>query len=174
MGNIANVSKVKFIAAQKEDIDILEDIRLRAFQPVFDSFRNILGNTIYEHAQLNEDVAQKDLLKSLFDLESAWKVWNVVYSEKIIGFISIKIDELTQVGEIGLNAVDPNFANKGIGTIMYQFAVDFMKNSGMRVATVATGGDPSHLPARNAYRKAGFTVEIPSVWMCQELDSEKV
>ncbi len=39
----------------------------------------------------------------------------------------------------------------------------------MKVATVATGGDLSHAPARRADRKAGFSVEIPSVWMCRTL-----
>ncbi|WP_437957583.1 GNAT family N-acetyltransferase [Sorangium sp. So ce119] len=70
---------------------------------------------------------------------------------------------------IGLNAVDPAHAGKGIGTAMYEFALARMRQSGMKVATVATGGDPSHAPARRAYRKAGFDVEIPSVWMCRKL-----
>jgi hypothetical protein len=33
----------------------------------------------------------------------------------------------------------------------------------MAVATVSTGGDPSHAPARRAYEKAGFGPAIPSV-----------
>lgn len=160
-------SGIKFIIAQKEDVDHLEEIRAIAFQPIFDSFRSILGDTIYEYAQLPEDEAQRDLLKSLFEKHSIWKTWKVNLKEKIIGFISIRIDESAKVGEIGLNAIHPNYSNKGIGTQMYHFAVEVMKNAGMKVATVATGGDPSHLSAINAYRKAGFTVEIPSVWMCQ-------
>ncbi len=170
MINMNSDSKINFIIAQKEDLDSLEEIRKKAFQPVFDSFRNILGDTIYEFAQLPEDLAQKDLLKSLFDKDTIWKTWKVIYNEETIGFISIRTDERAKVGEIGLNAIDPGFSNKGIGSRMYSFAVDIMKKAGMRVATVATGGDPSHLPARKAYRKAGFSVEIPSVWMCQELE----
>jgi hypothetical protein len=41
--------------------------------------------------------------------------------------------------------------------------------AGMRYATVGTGGDPSHEPARRAYEKAGFSVHIPSVYMYREL-----
>ena len=44
-----------------------------------------------------------------------------------------------------------------------------MREAGMRVATVATGADPSHAPARRAYEKAGFTVQIPVVWFCRKL-----
>ncbi len=160
---------IQFIVASKVDLDDLEEIRAKAFQPIFDSFKNILGDTIYEHAQLPEDMAQQAMLKALFDEQTIWHTWKVVAHEKTIGFISIRLDKAAQVGEIGLNAIDPDFSNKGIGTQMYHFAVEVMKKAGMKVATVATGGDPAHRPAREAYRKAGFVVEIPSVWMCQEL-----
>lgn len=83
--------------------------------------------------------------------------------------MSIQLNLDTQVGEIGLNAVHPEQAGQGIGTVMYNFSVAKMKEVGMKVATVATGRDPSHAPARRAYEKAGFTVQIPSVWMCQKL-----
>ena len=75
----------------------------------------------------------------------------------------------TQVGEIGLNGMDPSYAGKGMGTEMYDFAVIRMREAGMKVATVATGGDPSHAPARRARQKAGFSVEVPSVWMRRTL-----
>ena len=164
---------IKFIGVVKNDLVYLEQIRRLAFQPIFDSFRQILGNTIYEYAQLPEDEAQKDLLKSLFDKNSIWQTWKVNLEETTVGFISIRIDKKAKVGEIGLNAVHPNYANKGIGTQMYDFAVEIMRKEGMKVATVATGGDPSHLSARKAYRKAGFNVEIPSVWMCQVIELQK-
>ncbi len=162
--------KLKFTTAHKADLNNLEAIRKKAFQPIFDSFRKILGDTIYEYAQLPEDLAQKDLLKSLFEEGSVWTMWKAEYEEQIIGFVSIRMDEQTKVGEIGLNAIDPDFSGKGIGTQMYDFAVNLMREAGMKVATVATGGDPAHLAARKAYQKAGFDVEIPSVWMCQELE----
>lgn len=83
--------------------------------------------------------------------------------------ISIQLCLESYVGEIGLNAVKPSYANRGIGTHMYTFAIERMKAAGMRVATVATGGDDSHAPARRAYQKAGFNVQIPSVWLCRTL-----
>ena len=83
--------------------------------------------------------------------------------------MSVRLNHETKVGEIGLNAVDPSHTGKGIGTAMYEFSVARMKEAGMKVATVATGRDPSHAAARRAYRKAGFLVEIPSVWMCRLL-----
>ena len=32
-----------------------------------------------------------------------------------------------------------------------------MRRRGITLATVATGGDPGHAPARRTYEKAGFT-----------------
>lgn len=147
----------------------LDQIRQAAFAPVFASFRSILGDDIYELAQAREDEAQGRLLVSMLAPESGWEVYVAEEAGSVVGFVAIQLNHATQVGEIGLNAVHPSHAGKGVGTRMYEFAIARMKEAGMRVATVATGGDPSHAPARRAYEKAGFTVHIPSVWLCRKL-----
>jgi hypothetical protein len=38
------------------------------------------------------------------------------------------------------------------------FALDKLKDAGMMVAIVETGGDPGHAAARRTYEKAGYTV----------------
>ena len=154
---------------KSDDIPRLQEIRQAAFEPVFASFRSILGDEIYELAQAREDEAQGALLSSTLEPESGWEVYAAELAEVVVGFVSMQLNPDTHVGEIGLNAVHPDFSGRGVGTAMYNFAIARMKEAGMRVATVATGGDPSHAPARRAYRKAGFTIEIPSVWMCRTL-----
>jgi GNAT superfamily N-acetyltransferase len=101
--------------------------------------------------------------------DSGWEVFAAEQAGAVVGFVSIRMNHETRVGEIGLNAVHPEHAGKGLGTAMYEFAAARMKNAGMRVATVSTGGDPSHAPARRAYEKGGFAVHIPSVWFCCKL-----
>ena len=160
---------MSFRKAQSKDHSDLENIRLESFKPIFSSFRKILGDEIYELAQKREDDGQKEILAKLFSEGSEWELFVVELEGEIVGFVSIKVDLETTVGEIGLNAVKPCFAGLGIGTKMYEFANSEMKKSGMRVATVATGGDESHLPARRAYEKAGFSVQIASVWYCRTL-----
>lgn len=83
--------------------------------------------------------------------------------EVIVGFVSFSINADKRTGEIGLNAVHPDHASRGIGTKMYAYAMARMKECGMELATVSTGGDPSHAPARRAYEKAGFGPALPSV-----------
>lgn len=155
--------------ATAADAPRLETIRADAFAPVFGSFRSILGDELYELAQAREDEAQGALLASILAPESGWEVYTLEQAGSIVGFVSLQLNQDTKVGEIGLNAVYPDNAGSGLGTAMYGFAVARMQEAGMRVATVATGGDPSHAPARRAYQKAGFTAEIPSVWMCRML-----
>jgi len=152
-----------------DDLDSLELIRQEAFKSVFESFENILGTVVYEHAQKPEDLSQKDMLREMLQEQSVWSVYVLKVSGKPIGFVTVRTDTEYLVGEIGLNAVHPDYSGKGYGTEMYHFATDKMKTKGMRVATVATGGDPSHAPARKAYEKAGFNIQIPSVWYCKEL-----
>ena len=151
------------------DLPYLDEVRQAAFEPIFDSFRSILGQEIYDFAQAHEDESQGELLTSSFASNSAWQVYTAEINSTIVGFVSIQLNQEKLLGEIGLNAVHPDHAGNGIGTTMYNFAIDKMKEAGMQVATVGTGGDPSHAPARRAYEKAGFTTQIPSVWLCQKL-----
>lgn len=154
--------------ARSEDAGRLQAIRRAAFAPVFASFRAILGDDLYELAQRHDDDAQEGLLDSLLS-DSAWEVYAAQSGGEIAGFVSVRLDQTRRLGEIGLNAVDPARAGQGIGSAMYEFALARMREAGMKVATVGTGGDPSHAPARRAYQKVGFDAEIPSVWMMRKL-----
>jgi GNAT superfamily N-acetyltransferase len=152
-----------------EDAPRLQAIRQAAFAPVFASFRSLLGDDIYDLAQRRQDEAQADLLAKLLAGEPGWTLYTAASGDVIVGFVAMHVDPATEMGEIGLNAVDPVHAGKGVGTAMYEFALARMREAGMKVANVATGGDSSHAPARRAYQKVGFDAVIPSVWMCRKL-----
>jgi ribosomal protein S18 acetylase RimI-like enzyme len=162
--------QLDFVPATIDQLPRLQEIRAAAFAPVFASFRSLLGDAIYDVAQAHEDAGQAALLASLLLPDSGSEVWAVLREQQIVGFVAIQLDHARGIGTIGLNAVHPSHAGAGIGTAMYEYAVRRMKAAGMRVATVGTGGDESHAPARRAYRKAGFNAVIPSVWMCRSLE----
>ncbi|WP_437943430.1 GNAT family N-acetyltransferase [Sorangium sp. So ce281] len=165
----SQLTELHFRRAHSEDAARLQDIRRAAFAPVFASFRSILGDDLYELAQRRDDEAQEGLLTSLMAADSGWELYVAQSGDEVVGFVALRLAPETLVGEIGLNAVDPAQTGKGIGTAMYEFAAARLKQAGMKVATVGTGGDPSHAPARRAYRKAGFDIDIPSVWMYRKL-----
>jgi GNAT superfamily N-acetyltransferase len=145
----------------------LDDVRRAAFAPVFASFRDLLGDEIADVTQARDDEDQAEYLRSLLAPESDWELYVAEVAGAVVGFVSLQLTERTLTGEIGLNAVHPHHAGHNIGTTMYDFALDRMRRMGMRVATVSTGGDASHAPARRAYEKAGFVKGIPSIWLCQ-------
>ena len=150
---------------QASDLDELQEIRALAFKPVFRSFREIIGPSIAQIAFASAETEQAELLADLCKPDTPQKVFVAVLETKIIGFVSISLDHKQKIGEIGLNAVHPDFTGRGIGTQLYEFALHKMKAAGMQVATVGAGGDPSHAPARRAYEKAGFGPSLPSLWM---------
>jgi len=155
--------------ARPEDEARLQEIRRAAFAPIFASFRALLGDEIYDLAQRRGDEAQEGLLTSLMTPDASQALYVAEEQGEIVGFVAVLLDHDTLVGEVGLNAVDPARAGRGAGSAMYEFALARMREAGMKVATVSTGGDPSHAPARHAYEKVGFDAVIPSVWMCRKL-----
>jgi len=161
--------ELHFRRARPEDMGRLQSIRRAAFAPVFASFRAMLGDELYELAQRRDDDAHDGVLTSMMAEDSIWELYLAELGGAIVGFVGVRIDTTTLVGEVGLNAVDPARSGAGIGTAMYEFAAARLKQAGMKVATVGTGGDPSHAPARRAYEKAGFSARIPSLWMYRKL-----
>lgn len=151
------------------DLQRLHDIRLAAYAPVFASFRNITGPEISPVAHAGAEEDQGKYLDEICQAGSGHTVFVAVKSGEIIGFCSYSLDADKKIGEIGLNAVDPAHEGQGIGTAMYDYALAEMKSAGMLVATVGTGGDESHAPARRAYEKAGFGPGIPSIYLYRAL-----
>jgi GNAT superfamily N-acetyltransferase len=148
-----------------DDLPRLQQIRKAAFQPVFISFKQIVGDNIYNIALCHSYADQSRLLDEICGGKSRYHVNVAMIGGEIAGFVSWTTDQDKQVGEVGLNAVEPGFWGLGIGTRMYAFALDRMRDAGMKVATVGTRGDPSHAPARRAYEKAGFRCGMPSLYL---------
>lgn len=148
---------------EPRDLPALQDIRRRAFEPVFESFREIVGGDIAAIAFAHADAEQAKLLDDICMAGSGHHVHVVTLGDEVVGFVSFTVDPERRMGEIGLNAVHPDHAGRGVGTWMYEQVVRRMKALGMVLATVGTGGDPSHAAARRAYEKAGFGAAIPSV-----------
>ncbi|PSB09599.1 hypothetical protein C7B62_12480 [Pleurocapsa sp. CCALA 161] len=83
-------------------------------------------------------------------------VWVAIASGSPVGFIAVKLHSEDSMGEIYMVAVDPDFQGQGIGSTLIKFALDWMKDAGMSIAMVKTGGDRGHAVARHTYEKLGF------------------
>lgn len=151
------------------DLPRLHEVREAAFAPVFASFRALVGEEIASVALANAEPEQAAHLDELCAAGSKAEVYVALLDGVIVGFVSVTVDEEQRVGEIGLNAVHPSQGGLGIGTKLYELALERMRARGALVATVGTGGDASHEPARRAYEKVGFRKSIPSLYLYRKL-----
>ncbi|MGH2501123.1 MAG: GNAT family N-acetyltransferase [Ktedonobacterales bacterium] len=140
-----------------EDIAALGELSVLAWEPVFASFRHILGPAIYPLVYPNWQLQQREVVFEACSDSARFTVLVAEVDGAVVGFIAYEIDLATLTGEVYLLAVRPDHQNRGIGTALNVYVFDAMKARGMRLAVVGTGGDPGHAPARRSYEKAGYT-----------------
>jgi GNAT superfamily N-acetyltransferase len=73
-----------------------------------------------------------------------------------VPLIAVALRRDDDMSEISMMAVDPDHQGRGVGTALTEFAVGWIREAGLSVAMVETGGDPGHAPARRTYEKAGL------------------
>jgi mycothiol synthase len=139
-------------------LDAVIRLSLRAWDPVFDSIENAMNADVYrafypDHWRVSQQKAVEDVCAA-----EDTNVWVAIDSSSTVGFVAVKLHSEDSMGEIYMVAVDPDFQGQGIGTALIEFALDWMKDAGMSVAMVETGGDPGHERARRTYEKVGFEV----------------
>ncbi|MFX1572139.1 MAG: GNAT family N-acetyltransferase [Promethearchaeota archaeon] len=88
-------------------------------------------------------------------------IYVAVYKE-IVGYIAIMKgqesayfdDDLMNWAEIRELHIKPEFQNRGVGTLITEFAINDAKNKGFSCIYVST--DDFNAPARQVYKKCGF------------------
>jgi GNAT superfamily N-acetyltransferase len=162
-------ARIRPLAA--EDLAAVVRLSLAAWAPVFASFERVLGATIYRRLYPEWTSAQAGVVEAVCT-DPAVTTWVAEADGRVVGFIAYKTDMATRAGEVALLAVAPASQNRGLGTRLNVFALDRLREQGMRLAVVGTGGDPGHAPARRSYEKAGYT-GLPLVRYYQALDPEE-
>ncbi len=140
-----------------KDVEDLVQMSLLAWAPIFDSFERILGRNIYPLIWPDWRSSQRAAIETVCGDGEKTVVLVAELKGTVVGFLAYELDIKDKTGEVQLLAVHPEYQNLGIGTELNNFALNEMRESGMRMARVDTGGDPSHAPARRSYEKAGYT-----------------
>ncbi|MDP6665816.1 MAG: GNAT family N-acetyltransferase [Dehalococcoidia bacterium] len=148
---------------RETDLNRVLDIAAAAWVPVFESYRDILGPALFDLVHPDWESAKRRQVAVECRDDSGIRVWVAEEDGEVAGFITAQMDRATQIGEIGNNAVEPGHQGRGLGTLMYEYVLDRMREAGMKCVTVGTGADASHASARRAYEKAGFSHALPSV-----------
>jgi ribosomal protein S18 acetylase RimI-like enzyme len=89
--------------------------------------------------------------------DSDTRVTVAVEGDVVVGFVSVRIYPTSRTGEMDMIAVDPASQGQGVGRALAEHALTQMREQGCVVATVATGGDEGHAPARALYEGMQFT-----------------
>jgi ribosomal protein S18 acetylase RimI-like enzyme len=150
------------------DAEACIEIALSAWAPLYDWRRRYLGEALYwaewpqgvacKREQVGPAFAQHPELTLVTELDG-----------RIVGFATWWFDSGKGFGEIGNNAVHPDFQGRGIGTAQCRRVLDIFREKGVRFARVATGLDDSCASARRQYEKAGFTHQLPTVTYYMEI-----
>lgn len=131
-------------------------LSLRAWAPVFTSLEHVLnGSGVFERLHPDWRVSQRDAVTAACTSDTTCTWVAEARAHVVAGFVAVHHDH--DLGEIHMLAVDPVHQRHGIGTALMGFALDQLRQAGMRVAMVETGGDPGHAPARLIYQRSGFT-----------------
>jgi GNAT superfamily N-acetyltransferase len=140
-----------------QHIDAVVRLSLRAWTPVFDSIQKAMNSEVYSAFYPHSwEVSQKKSVEEVC-ADKDTNVWVAIDDENsTVGFVAVKLHLEDTMGEIHMVAVDPDSQYHGIGSDLIEFALNWMKESGMSIAMVETGGDLGHAPARRRYEKAGF------------------
>jgi ribosomal protein S18 acetylase RimI-like enzyme len=150
-------------AYEKRDYDRVLEICVSAFAPIHRGFEEALGSKIFDRRYRDWKEKYAEYLGGISTSDPAVKVYVVEDAGTVVAFVFTILDRERKIGEIGLNAVDPDRQGKGIGKMMYAFALEDLKARGAEIAYVGTGGDSAHAPARAAYEAVGFDRAIPAL-----------
>jgi ribosomal protein S18 acetylase RimI-like enzyme len=140
------------------DTEVVVALSLRAWAPAFASLERVLGPEIFrrQHPDWRED--QRRAVEEVCAAKKG-RVWVAEVGTSVVGFVAVELHHPERgMGETSMLAVDPDYQGSGIGTALTKFALDRLKDAGMKVAMVETGGDPGHAAARRTYEKAGYVL----------------
>lgn len=150
-----------------DDVETVVAFGLRAFEPIFESWANILGPRLFTSAYPDWRDSQAQAIRDQCRPEQH-PCWVAEVSGRAVGMVTLVHDKDQQVGAIEMLAVDPEYQGRGIATALIDTALAEAKALGCKRVEVWTGGDPGHGPARRSYEKADFTA-LPVVHYYREL-----
>jgi GNAT superfamily N-acetyltransferase len=137
------------------DEDAVVEMALRAWGPVFASLERALGREI--SVRLHGEWRQFQAGAVRETLAGAAQAWVAEHERRVIGFAAVTLHQARLIGEISMLAVDPQDQRQGVGSTLTRCATEWLRDRGMRVAMIDTGGDEGHAAARRVYERADYT-----------------
>jgi ribosomal protein S18 acetylase RimI-like enzyme len=157
--SISKTKGMKHVSVRRgtaEDLPSLQTVNLAAFKPIHESFAEILGPGINSLVYPDWRRSQQHELVELVDKPNV-TLFVAESDSQLVGFVVVEINEETRVGELCMIAVRPDARGQGIGGMLNERALQVMRDAGMKLAELGTGGDSAHAAARRSYERVGYT-----------------
>lgn len=131
-------------------------LSLRAWAPVFAGMAANVPGFVYRNFYPGGwEARQRADVGRLLD-EEAGQIRVAVEGDTVLGWIGIRLHPEDSLGEIHILAADPPHQKRGIARALIGSAESEIRDAGMAMVMVETGGDPGHAPARACYEGAGY------------------
>ncbi len=131
-------------------------LSMRSWAPVFDKTENDVPSYVYRAFYPDGwQERQTGDVEAFLDSDGG-HVWVAEGSGEIVGFVGLRLHPEDKMGEVYILAVDPAHQRTGVASALITFSEDRMKEAGMDIAMVETGGDAGHESARLTYKSTGY------------------
>jgi GNAT superfamily N-acetyltransferase len=141
---------------EADQLDALLALTVRAWAPVFPLMEADIPAFVYRafYPEGWEARQRKDVAAICQDTNT--EVWVAMLGDQLAGYVGLRAHEADSMGEVHILAVDPAFQRRGIGRALLDFSCEWIRQRGLSMAFVETGGDRGHAPSRATYESAGF------------------
>ncbi|HEX5563146.1 MAG TPA: GNAT family N-acetyltransferase [Nocardioidaceae bacterium] len=156
--------------SRTSDLPALVGLTIEVFGPFYEqSFRAMVPPDVYEHQHGRWADDYRDFVPTLHDPEHGKHV-AVAESDdgQIVAYVGWHIDLERRHGEIDPLAVRETHRRSGLGRELCEHAISAMREHGVEVVSVGTGGDWFHAPARALYESMDF-YPVPVVYYLRAL-----
>jgi GNAT superfamily N-acetyltransferase len=157
-------------AYEESDLEPIVDLSLRAWKPVFESMRTVLGDAIFARLHQPDWTTLQAQAVRTSCTGGDYEVFVAVTDERPVGFATVALDAFHEgMGVVDMIAVDPAYQRRGIARQLMNLCAEHMRANGMDIAAVGTGGGRGHAPARALYEALAYT-PLPGVRYLKLLD----
>jgi ribosomal protein S18 acetylase RimI-like enzyme len=151
-----------------QDVPTVCDLAVAAWEPIYAWYQKTMGEELFAALHPDWRAEKAGQVRRACQPDNPAYVLVAEQDGRVVGFVTMYTGD-NGVGEIGNNAVHPTAQGKGIAPRLYERAMAYLREQGMRFVRVSTGGDPAHAPARAAYAKVGFDIELPELTLYRAL-----
>ena len=139
-----------------DQVDALVEMAIRIWSPVFPGMEADSPDYVYESFYPEGWEARQRADVAAMCRDGVTEVHVASVDGAMAGFVGLQAHPEDRMGVVHILGVDPAFQRRGVGRALLDFSFAWMRERGLSMAMVETGGDRGHAPSRATYEAAGF------------------